>query len=455
MTSPQPATVLNSPGGIGATVKVPSLRSTFAWTLLGNCVYAACQWGMIAALAKLGSTSAVGRLALAFAITAPIFMLTNLFLRGIQATDVRSEFRFQDYFTLRALGTAAGLLVVVVTVFLTKLDSNARVIIVLVGLAKAVESFTDVIAGLLQKHERLDQVAISMMWKGAISLVVFVALYSLSHNVAVACSGLVLSWLAVFAVYDLRLATKNLSPGDCFWSLDRPVLLRLAKLAAPVGIVMGLSTLNVNVPRYILERFRGSSELGVFAALGYSVVALGLIVNALGQSAVVRMAHSFAEGRKQEYTRLIGQMSVLGLAASAAALLIGMIAGRRILQAVYGPEYAKALNLLLLFIATAGVTAVASFLSYGMTAARRFRDQVPVFAVTLAATALTAWLLVPHWGMYGAAIALLVSAATQACGAFIVVHYALKNAGGSTAVTAENNLLLESESMVPGFEPAE
>src|SRR4051794_41039079 len=87
----------------------PRLRTMFAWTLAGNVVYAACQWGMISVLAKLGTTVAVGQFALALAITAPVFMLTNLFLRGIQATDARDEFSFGEYFTLRAMGTVVGL----------------------------------------------------------------------------------------------------------------------------------------------------------------------------------------------------------------------------------------------------------------------------------------------------------------------------------------------------------
>ena len=48
------------------------LRVNFLWTLSGNVVYAACQWGMLVVLAKLGTHQMVGEFALALAITAPI-----------------------------------------------------------------------------------------------------------------------------------------------------------------------------------------------------------------------------------------------------------------------------------------------------------------------------------------------------------------------------------------------
>ena len=124
-------------------VVAPPLRVTFAWTLVGNIIYAGCQWGMISVLAKLGSTTAVGQFSLALAITAPVFMLTNLALRGVQATDARCEFSFADYFSLRWLGTAIALLAVLGILVLSRRSSTIIPIVLFVTLAKSVEALTD------------------------------------------------------------------------------------------------------------------------------------------------------------------------------------------------------------------------------------------------------------------------------------------------------------------------
>src|ERR1700678_241367 len=94
--------------------KVPSLRRNFVWTLLGNLVYAGCQWCMLIALAKLTNAQMVGQFALALAITAPVFMLTGLQLRVVQATDAGHEYRFEEYFSLRLICTCVGLAAVLV-----------------------------------------------------------------------------------------------------------------------------------------------------------------------------------------------------------------------------------------------------------------------------------------------------------------------------------------------------
>src|SRR2546430_9316589 len=99
-----------------ATLPVPavlgrktSLRGDFAWTLAGNLVYAGCQWGMVMALAKLSTATALGQFALGMAVTAPIFLFSNLNLRAILATDTSLEFPFRAYLRLRLLTTAAAL----------------------------------------------------------------------------------------------------------------------------------------------------------------------------------------------------------------------------------------------------------------------------------------------------------------------------------------------------------
>ena len=68
-----------------------SLRQNFKWNFVGNFVYGACQWGMLVVLAKLTSPEMVGRFALGLAITAPIVLLSQLQLHGVQETDARDE----------------------------------------------------------------------------------------------------------------------------------------------------------------------------------------------------------------------------------------------------------------------------------------------------------------------------------------------------------------------------
>jgi O-antigen/teichoic acid export membrane protein len=410
---------------IRTDLPVPSLRSNFRWTFVGNVVYSACQWGMISALAKLGNAALVGRFALGLAITAPVFMFTSLQLRGVQATDARSEFAFADYFTLRILGSFIGLLAVVLIVVSGRYDWGTGAVIVLAGLSKAFESLSDVVAGLLQKVERLNRVSISLMVRGGLSLPAFAGVFWITHNLIATCAALVAIWSLVFAIYDVRQACAVLEPNEGFFAFRWSHLKQLAILSAPLGIVMTMNSLNVNIPRYILEHSLGEANLGIFASLAYLLVAISVVINALGQAVSSRLSRMFADGELHRFRSLLFRLEGFALLVLIAGPPVARLVGGPLLTFLYRPEYSRHVDLFVIMVATAGVLSISSFLGYANTAARNFRLQVPVICSSTGATTLCAFILIPRFGMTGGAFALLIGAGVQLTGAAVILRWQL------------------------------
>jgi O-antigen/teichoic acid export membrane protein len=408
-------------GSRGPEIPAPSLRTNFRWTLVGNFVYSLCQWGMLSVLAKAGNAGIVGQFALGLAISAPVFMFTNLQLRAVQATDARGEYQFSDYFTLRFLTTAIGFLAVMGLAMTLRLDNATRGVILLVGLAKSIECISDVIGGLLQLRERLNQVAVSLMIRGSLSVFAFGAIYVSFHNLIACVGAMCLAWLAVLLSYDVRRAKQALIPGEPWFHLDWRLLRRLSLLSLPLGLVMMLISLDTNIPRYVLEHFGGPGELGVFASLAYLLVAVNTIVNALGQAATVRLSSMFAGCDFAGFRKLMLKLTSIGIAIMVLAMMVAALFGRILLSLLYRPEYGKHEGMLLVLVAAAGVGAVGSFLGYGMTAARCFRSQVPLIAASTMVSGAVSALLVPFYGSIGAALGDLASALAFAAGAAILL----------------------------------
>ena len=411
-----------------------SLRANFSWTFVGNVVYAACQWAMLVVLAKLGAPEVVGQFALGLAITAPVIMLTNLQLRGVQATDARRDYLFGDYLGLRLVMTPLALVVIVGITRLSGYGWQTALVIFFVGLAKVFESISDVFYGLLQQHERMDRIAISMIVKGLLSLVALGAVMVLTGNI-------VWGTVALAAVWALRLFTYDVPSGAAIlraahgeggvaesirprW--ERRRLVRLMWLALPLGFVMMLGSLMTNIPRYFIERFQGTHELGIFAAMAYIVVAGTTVVDALGQAVSPRLARQYAAGEMGAFRALTGK--VLGISAllAAAGLLLSLIIGRQVLTLLYRPEYAVHLDIFVWVVAAAGMGYLASVGGYAMTAARQFTIQVPIYVVSIAVVTIACALLVPSHGLRGAAWAIFVMFAVQLPLKGVAIWYALR-----------------------------
>jgi O-antigen/teichoic acid export membrane protein len=158
----------------------------FTWTIAGNAIYAACQWGILISIAKLGTPAMVGQFALGLAVSAPIFMFTSLQLRAVLATDARDEYRLAHYSALRILGTAAGLILIAGFLAVSHFRRDTAIVILLVSLAKAVETLSDIIYGFWQKHEHFDKIAIALTGRGVGSLAAMAAVLYFTRSIALA-----------------------------------------------------------------------------------------------------------------------------------------------------------------------------------------------------------------------------------------------------------------------------
>lgn len=418
-----------------------SLRANFSWTFAGNVVFAASQWGMLVVLTKLGSPEMVGQFALGLAITVPIMSFATLKTRLVQATDAKREYEFGDYFGLRLITTSLALLVIAGIALLTDYQMETRLVILAVGFAKAFESISDVFYGLLQQRERMDRIAKSMMIRGPLSLVILGVGTYFTGSAIGGVVGLAAASALVLIFYDVRSAALMLSPVP---EPDDPVhnervqraVVRpnwemktqasLAWLSLPLGMVLALESLTTSIPRYFIAEHQGEYALGIFAPMAYVKRAGNIVAIALGLSASPRLAKYYAEGKGNAYRGLLLKLVGVGVLLGGAGVLVAVVFGREILTILYRPEYAEYQDVFVMLMVAAGIAYVATFLDYGMTAARYFRVQLPLFALVTVVTVLACLWLVPDHGLRGAAIAVIISSTVRAVGSLAIVLYALR-----------------------------
>jgi O-antigen/teichoic acid export membrane protein len=189
-----------------------------------------------------------------------------------------------------------------------------------------------------------------------------------------------------------------------------------------LGWVATFASLNVNIPRYFLQHYLGLADQGIYASLAYLVVAINLVVVALGVSVTTRLARLFADGDHRQFVRLLTKLSMLGVLIAVVGVPLTFLVGRPLLTLLYRREYADHVGLLALFVGIAGLGAIGTFLFCSLTAARSFRLQVPVYFASMLVVSLGSAILVPRYGTIGAGISLLFSAATIVLGSLLVLR---------------------------------
>lgn len=392
-----------------------SLRANFIWIFAGNGMFSVFQWMILVALAKLGSPLMLGQFSLGLAVASPVVTFANLQLRVVQATDAHGEYKFADYFGLRTLTTAAGFLVIVLIAMLGHFEPGTRAMIMAVAVAKSVESLSDVFYGLFQRHEDLKRLGISMMLRGALAVAAFAGILYFTHNVLLSTLAMAATWGLIWAAHDVRWGGRMLGPGRGGAAGGEPHPLRpayeaarhlsLLRLAAPLGLVIMLVALNLNIPRYFVQYHQGEEILGIFSAMAYAMVALTGAAEALAQSATPKLANYLANGQHLRFRSLLLKLLLFVIVLGAAAIVGAVLFGRTLLAILYMPRYAMYSDVFVWLSVGAAFTGIANILSSGVTAARHFGIQVPMFAAVALTSTVGCYFLVPSAGMRGAAMA--------------------------------------------------
>ena len=393
--------------------EMPSLRRSFSWMLVGNILYAACLWGIVSLLTKLGSPEALGRYALATAVATPLIIFANLQLRPILATDCEDQYAFSEYLALRLICLPAALLVVALISIC--LYSGAQLAaILLFACLRVLDGLSDIVHGYVQRYERLDIMATSLALKGIGSLALFTALFLLTGDLLPALAGQAAAGGLVFLVWDLprikgvmktATGTVSLKPH---WNMGR--LRTLAWTSLPLGLAMLFIQLRNTIPRMILENERGEAELGLFAAMAYLIIIGNTVVMALSQSSLARLARAYAVDDAQSFLGVVKKLISVGAVLGAGGLLVALLGGEKLLTLIYTEDYARQGGVFIIIMLAGGLYYVGTMLGPAATASGAYREQLAIQGAHALVLLVLGFLLIPAHGMLGAAWTMVAGA---------------------------------------------
>ncbi|MGW4462112.1 lipopolysaccharide biosynthesis protein [Micromonospora sp. NPDC004704] len=431
----RPGTVAGRSGGLRRSRH--AVAGQISWSLLGILVASLAQWVVIVVLARYGNPAMVGQYALGLAVAAPVLLVASLALRTVQVTDARSRFGFDDYLRLRVLGmVAATVVIAVIAAFVG--SGGAVVVVVLVGVAKALDGVGDIYLGLFQRHGRMRSISLSMILNGVATVLAVTTLLLLTGSVAWAVLGSV-AGSALGAIGYCVVTARPLRrhavpvPDDDSRGADgdarRGAVGRLASLAAlalPLGIASGLASFTINLPRYLVGHELGTAALGIFAAIGYVVLAANAIFAAVAQTMLPRMSNLYADGQVTALTRLVNRLVLATLGIGGLAVGVAAMLGRPALDAVYGAEYARHASVLTLLTVVAALSGAVFVVGTALSALHRYGNQFTASVATLLLTVVAAYVLIPRYGLDGAAWTVVLTVAGDGTLKALMLRRALK-----------------------------
>ena len=237
-----------------------AVRRGFSWLAVGNIVNAACAWGRVALLARLGNAEMIGQLTLALAVCNPIGTLADLGLSGSLISDANRQYRLRDYLGLRLLTCGLAMLVILVTAWTGGYDPATARLVVLAGLVVISESVCDLFQAVLQRREQMRWVAISLMIRGLLGLTFFALGTWFSGDLAWGVCGFSLAALTTLLGIDIprALACERRQDASAMQGVVEPSEAKLKLLVVGLTAVLDLTPYDLSDVLVTPSGFRAS-----------------------------------------------------------------------------------------------------------------------------------------------------------------------------------------------------
>ncbi|MBU1191578.1 MAG: oligosaccharide flippase family protein [Gammaproteobacteria bacterium] len=380
-----------------------SFRRNFSYMFASRLVFAASQWLLLVVIARLTTPHDLGLFTYSVALISPILLVTQLNMRAFMATDSNDEFTFADYLATRIFGIGLALLLIGGIALISGRELAAIAMLLLIASYKATESLSDVFNGVLQRNEHMAPIARAVSARGVTAVICMLLALQLTGSVLIGVGCILAAWILILIAHDYPVSRGQLQ-GPLF--VPNPKVWRVIRACYPLGITLGLMSLRINIPVYIIEAHMGIEEVGYYSAIAYFLVAGNIITGSLLQTAAPRLARIYRDRDTGQFSRFLSLLVLVGGIIGLAGLLLAATFGHWILATMYGLAYAAHTDVLVWIMIAAVIGNLSQFMGLSLTVSRLFRFHLLSQCLGVIVVAVLSWILVPSQGMIGGAMAL-------------------------------------------------
>lgn len=226
--------------------------------LVGNIAYGIMQWSVIVLIIKLGTKVELGAYTYGLAVIAPILLLMSFDYNTLIVTKPEL-YKSMLYFT-RWLNMIIALIIYSLFIyFFSTIETHLYKLMIVIALSKLADSLIEIDYSYYIKANQHWKVGLYKIVFSIFQFSLIVIGYYVFTNLFLALLIYSLS-VIIFATYKNR---KYLTIKHLNWQQ----LYVLIKIGMPLSIALFLSSLNTNIPKYILENNNSLIDVGIFSSL--------------------------------------------------------------------------------------------------------------------------------------------------------------------------------------------
>lgn len=399
-------------------------KKDYIWNSIGSFLQSAISPILLIVITRLNGVGDSGLFSFAMSLSVVFWAISLWGGRTYQVSDVKKEFSSGDYIVVRFI---SSLIVAVFSISFCILSGydliKTELIMVLVSF-KILESIADSMYGVLQIHNKLYIVGISLTMKSVFGFIIFAIVDILTKNIVHGALSIFIVNIAVVIFYDIPwmkhvesvgLTKKNIMQAE-----------KIMKKTAEVFVIVFLTMFSLNIPRYFLDKYH-YDQIGYFGIMAMPITLLTLFISFVLQPNVVNLSELLKEKKVKEFTKIVSKIDFITFTLGILFVVSSYLIGVWVLNTVFGIDINNFRIDLTIMVIGAVANAFVSIYVNLLIILRRFKGQFYTLLVTNILAVILSIYLIDRLAMLGSVLVFMIISFLQAIILLFIYKRSLKN----------------------------
>lgn len=361
--------------------KDTQFRKNFIWNILGTGVNAFNSLFFMIAITRINGLEEAGIFTIAFSTACILYIIGIYAGRIYQVTENNKQITNKDYIVNRFISCFAIIIISIIFSIIRKYDIYKTSVFVILATYKALEAFSDVLYGIMQKHEILEKAGKSIFIKAILSIGCFILIDLLTHNLIISYISIIIVFLAVILIYDFKIL-KSLIGKELKQTKSKfKNVMTIFKSGFFTFAIAFLGLYMTNAPKYAIDYYLTEDIQAIFGIIVMPATVMGLLSQFLIHPYLNKIFELYNVNKYKEIKKIIYKFIAVILGFGIICSLLGYFLGTQVLGFVYGLDLLQYKNALFTILIGATFYTMAGIISPILVTMRCTKIQFVIYII--------------------------------------------------------------------------
>lgn len=375
-------------------------RSAF-WNMIASVLNALLSSILLFVITRVGDIDAAGIFSIASAIAYQCLSLGNFGSRTVQVSDVKKEYSFSDYCSIRIISSILMYGLLIYYSFFSCYSHDKALAILSFGLFKSIDAIEDIVHGEYHRQNRLDVSSFLLTVRYIIAIISFIVIYLVSRDLVLTSfisAGLT---ILIFLLQNRKLIKQFVNEKYKFNYIKVKSLLMIL---IPITFSNYVRMYAVNLPKYSIDANLSLDMQTYFNILMMPIFIITLLSDVIFRPFMVKFSVYWENKEIKEFNKLLFFQLLIVLLLTLVMIIGGSVIGLRLLEIVYGVQLKEYMTSLIILLIAGGFNTASSLCTILLTIQRKPKQIVIANTVITIIGICISSSLVITFGIFGASL---------------------------------------------------